>query len=85
MIKKTTTTVLALLFCVVHAVMLSAQMTDAEIITYAKQAISSGQSTESIVKELAARGVTYEQATRIKATLSGSTGTIKVSPAAIAA
>lgn len=81
MIKKTTTTVLALLFCAVHAVMLSAQMTDAEIITYAKQAISSGQSTESIVKELAARGVTYEQATRIKATLSGSTGTIKVSPA----
>lgn len=75
MIKKITVTALALLFCAVHAVMLSAQMTDDEILNYAKQALYSGKSTEDIVKDLVSKGVTVDQVRRVQNTIKGSTGT----------
>ena len=75
MIKKITVTALALLFCAVHAVMLSAQMTDDEILNYAKQALYSGKSTEDIVKDLVSKGVTVDQVRRVQNTINGSTGT----------
>ena len=43
-----------------------AQMTDDQVISYVKSAMASGKSQDAITKELLARGVTMEQAQRIK-------------------
>lgn len=75
MIKKFTTTFLTLFFLAVAAIPVSAQMSDDEVLRYAKEAMSSGKSTETIVAELAAKGVSVEQAKRVQATINGSTGT----------
>lgn len=45
---------------------LMAQMTDDAVIAYVKQGMASGKSQNDMVKELAARGVTREQAERLK-------------------
>ena len=48
---------------------LSAQMTDEQVVDYVKSAAESGKSESTISKELLAKGVTMEQAERIKAKL----------------
>lgn len=45
---------------------LSAQMTDVQVVEYVKTAMSSGKSQTQIYRELLAKGVTREQAQRIK-------------------
>ena len=76
MIRKITTTILALLFLVGSAVTASAQMTDDEILTYAKQAIASGKSTDALVQELASKGVTLQQLQELQSDINGSAGTL---------
>ena len=46
-----------------------AQMTDDAVVAYVKEGMSSGKSQNDMVKELAARGVTREQAERLKTRL----------------
>lgn len=79
MIKKLTTTIFAVLFMAALAVPASAQMTDDEVLRYAKEAIASGKSTDAVVAELAAKGVTVEQAKRVQSTINSSTGTASFS------
>ncbi|MBQ6244883.1 MAG: SLBB domain-containing protein [Bacteroidales bacterium] len=50
---------------------LYAQMTDNQVIEYVKSAAASGKSQDTITKELLARGVTLEQAERIKNQMQG--------------
>lgn len=47
----------------------NAQMSDDAVISYAKSGLAAGKSQQDIAKELAARGVTMEQAERLKARL----------------
>lgn len=66
MIKRTLTT----LFCAVALWMFSlptsAQMSDDAVVAYVKSGMASGKSQNEMIKELAARGVTREQAERLK-------------------
>ena len=57
--------IVGLLFAI--AFPLSAQMTDEQVVDYVKSAAESGKSESTISKELLAKGVTMEQAERIKA------------------
>jgi hypothetical protein len=47
----------------------NAQMSDDAVISYAKSGLAAGKSQQDIARELAARGVTMEQAERLKARL----------------
>ena len=58
------------LFCTLSTGMY-AQMTDNQVIEYIKSAAASGKSQDTITKELLARGVTLEQAERIKNQMQG--------------
>ena len=62
---------LTLIFLVCAFAMVSvpsyAQMTDDAVITYLKNGVAAGRSQKEMAKELAAKGVTKEQAERIKA------------------
>ena len=51
-----------------------AQMTDEAVISYVRDGLAEGKSKESIAKELAARGVTREQAERVNTTLTATYG-----------
>ncbi len=51
-----------------------AQMTDEQVVEYTKSAVASGKKQEQIAKELLARGVTQDQAERIKAKYDASKG-----------
>ncbi len=76
--NKLCITALGLLFAI--ACPLSAQMTDDQVVEYVKSAAGSGKSESQISKELLAKGVTMEQAERIKAKyedqLSGNTASV---------
>lgn len=74
MIRKITAAIFGLFLAAVAAVPASAQMSDDDVMNYAKQALASGVSTETIVKELAAKGVTIEQVQRLQNDVNGSTG-----------
>lgn len=74
MIKRFTTTLLAILFVAVLANPASAQMTDDQIITYAKEGITSGKSSDVIAKELLAKGATMEQIKKLQSNAKGVTG-----------
>ena len=63
---KKFTLIAAVLFCSLSLASY-AQMTDEQVIEYVKTASASGKSQEEISKELLLRGVTQEQAERIKA------------------
>ena len=65
---------LAALLCLacVHA---AAQMTDSQVIEYAKSAMSAGKNPEQIARELFQKGVTREQAERIRSTYSQESNT----------
>ena len=60
--------ILAVVLLQVFALQVSAQssMTDQQVLDYAKEALKAGKSQTQIVKELTARGVTKEQALRVK-------------------
>ena len=67
MIKRLTTILITLSAFVFFAVPTSAQMTDDAVIEYVKDGMASGKAQNDMAKELAARGVTKQQAERIKA------------------
>ena len=56
-----------------------AQMTDEAVYTYVKEGVENGKSQDMLIKELLAKGVTKEQALRIKSNLEGkgTTGAIR--------
>ena len=65
----------AALFCLVSQG-LDAQMTDSQVVDYVKNGVAAGKSESQIGKELLAKGVTKEQAERIRAKYeSGPSGT----------
>ena len=74
MLKNLTTTLVSIILFAAMAVPASAQMSDDQVLSYAKEALTSGKSTADIVKELASQGVTMEQIQRVQATVNGSTG-----------
>ena len=67
MIKRLTTLFITLSAFAFFAVPTSAQMTDDAVIEFVKDGMASGKAQNDMAKELAARGVTKEQAERIKA------------------
>ena len=71
-------TILIAAFAFIH-VPAMAQMTDEAVYTYVKEGLENGKSQDMLVKELLAKGVTKEQALRIKSNLEGkgNTGAIR--------
>lgn len=67
MVKKQAFLLIALVAMVAFATPARAQMSDEAVISYVKSGLSTGKSQSDMAKELAARGVTKEQAERIKA------------------
>ena len=66
----------AVLFCSM-SIASYAQMTDEQVIEYVKTASASGKSQDEISKELLLRGVTQEQAERIRARVQSQAGSAK--------
>ena len=66
----------AVLFCSM-SIASYAQMTDEQVIEYVKTASASGKSQDEISKELLLRGVTQEQAERIRARVQSQSGSAK--------
>lgn len=66
MVKKQAFLLIALVAMVAFATPARAQMSDDAVISYVKSGLEAGKSQTDIAKELAARGVTKEQAERIK-------------------
>ena len=74
MIRRFTTTILTILFAAALAVPASAQMTDDQIITYTKDGLASGKTSDVIAKELLAKGATMEQIKKLQSNSKGVTG-----------
>ena len=76
--KLSLLTILIAAFAFIH-VPAMAQMTDEAVYTYVKEGLENGKSQDMLIKELLAKGVTKEQALRIKSNLEGkgSTGAIR--------
>lgn len=66
MLKKQTFLLIALVAMVAFVTPAKAQMSDDAVISYVESGIAAGKSQKDLAKELAARGVTKEQAERIK-------------------
>ena len=66
MIKRLSVLTLLILALAMVSVPARAQMSDDAVIAYVKQGMSSGKSQEDMARELALRGVTREQAERLK-------------------
>lgn len=66
MVKKQTFLLIALTTMVAFATPVRAQMSDDAVISYVEAGLSNGKSQNEIIKELAVRGVTKEQAERIQ-------------------
>ena len=66
MSRKLLTLILLVCAFAMVSVPVYAQMTDDAVIAYLKEGMASGRSQKEMAKELAARGVTKEQAERIK-------------------
>lgn len=75
MIKKLATILIAFSALAFFAEPARAQMSDDAVYSYVEDGLASGKSQETIVKELAARGVTKAQAERIKKRLEDMHGT----------
>lgn len=75
MIKRLATIFIALAALAFFAEPARAQMSDDAVYSYVEDGLASGKSQETIVKELAARGVTKAQAERIKKRLEDMHGT----------
>ena len=67
MIKKFSTLILVVFALAMVSAPARAQMSDDAVIAYVKQGMASGKSQEDMARELALRGVTREQAERLKA------------------
>lgn len=66
MIRKSLTVFLTVCAYALSALTASAQMSDEAVINYVKEGMASGKSQQEMMKELAGRGVTREQAERIR-------------------
>ena len=66
MIRKISTTIIATLLLVALSIPAAAQMTDDQVLSYAKEQMASGKSSSEVAKELAAKGVTYEQIKKLQ-------------------
>lgn len=75
MIKRLATILIALSAFALFSVPAKAQMSDDAVYNYVEDGLASGKSQETIVKELAARGVSKSQAERIKKRLEDMHGT----------
>ena len=75
MIKRLATIFIALAALAFFAEPARAQMSDDAVYSYVEDGLASGKSQETIVKELATRGVTKAQAERIKKRLEDMHGT----------
>ena len=67
MAKKQTFSLIALIAMILLATPVSAQMSDEAVIRYVKSGLSNGKSQDQLTKELALKGVSKDQALRIKA------------------
>ena len=74
MIKKQTLVLIVLLALAALTTPINAQMTDEAVISYVKSGLASGKSQNQLIKELSLRGVTQEQALRIKSSMEGKKG-----------
>lgn len=75
MIRRLATIIIALSAFAFFSVPAMAQMSDDAVYNYVEDGIASGKSQETIIKELASRGVTKAQAERIKKRLEDMHGT----------
>ena len=66
MIKKFTTVIFVICALASASVPARAQMSDDAVVSYVKQGMASGKSQDAMIKELTLRGVTRDQAERIK-------------------
>ena len=66
MVKKQAFLLIALVAMVAFATPAPAQMSDDAVISYIEEGLSNGKSQQTLIKELAAKGVTKEQAERLK-------------------
>jgi protein involved in polysaccharide export with SLBB domain len=71
MIRKLTFLLISIFALAGFAIPASAQMTDDAVIAYVKDGMATGKSQNDMIKELAAAGVTQEQAERIKLSIEG--------------
>lgn len=67
MIKRLSTLIVVVCALAMASVPAEAQMSDDAVVAYVKDGMAAGKSQNAMAKELAARGVTKEQAERIKA------------------
>ena len=67
MIKKFTTVIFVICALAMASVPARAQMSDDAVVAYVKQGMAAGKSQDAMIKELTLRGVTREQAERLKA------------------
>ena len=67
MIKKFTTVIFVICALAMASVPARAQMSDDAVVAYVKQGMAAGKSQDTMIKELTLRGVTREQAERLKA------------------
>ena len=74
MIRKISTTIIATLLLVALSIPAAAQMTDDQVLSFAKEQMASGKSSSEVAKELAAKGVTYEQIKKLQSYGSTVTG-----------
>ena len=78
MIRRLATIIIALSAFAFFSVPAMAQMSDDAVYNYVEDGLASGKSQETIIKELASRGVTMAQAERIKKRLEDMHGTTDV-------
>lgn len=74
MTRKQTIFLFVLIAFVAFVTPANAQMSDDAVMSYVESGLSSGKSQDKIIKELAVRGVTREQAERIKKKMEGVQG-----------
>ena len=74
MLKKLTVAISSIFLLASLAVPASAQMTDDQVLAYAKEALASGQSTTDVVKQLVSKGVSADQIQRVQSSVNGSGG-----------
>ena len=76
--KRHTFMLIALVSMVAFTTPAKAQMSDEAVISYVKSGLSNGKSQDKLIKELAAKGVTREQAERIKNKMENANQTVTI-------
>ena len=72
--------ILVFTFLLIGSPVLLAQMTDVQVEEYVKGAVSAGKTQDQVVTELIARGVTREQAERLRSKYEGMTTEVSTDP-----